>query len=191
VFSFVMQILISFVYLLSACACSLLHTCFLVQSEMDASGRSWLLTQTFWPSLLQCKQLTSLSLGDGLSIAAGQFEHLVKSLPKLNNFLVQGAFIESTTPLAAAPTLLSLMIYRCHSLDGSPLHLRTSLPAMPLLTTLKIIDVQEERLSTMQAEPLNATLLQRMPLLTAAAQFKQNLLGVHSEHSSSDSESEC
>jgi hypothetical protein len=100
-------------------------------------SRSPLPCSAFWPSLLQCKQLTSVCLGGGLSISVEQLQQLLRCLPLLRKLRLESLFLESLAPLTES-SISELIFSLCHDVTGEPADIRRMLPAMPSLTQLSL-----------------------------------------------------
>ncbi len=107
-----------------------------------------------------------------------QMRLLLSSLPHLRCLGVEHLRIniDALTPLAHAPHLHTLIFDGCAGTKAEAQMVRLALPLLPHLTALIIDDEESVRLTTAEATPLTAVLLQRCPKLTRDT-FKQNLKG--------------
>ena len=125
-------------------------------------------------SLQHCGELRVLGIaGTALALTTANLESLIRAVPQLEQ-LAFSCRLESLAPLARASSLWRLRL-SCTKLDASlPCCWRSELPAMPHLAVLGILDSERDCLTEAQAEPLNAELQARCPLLRMH-QFEQNL----------------
>lgn len=143
----------------------------------DASHGRWtsfIKVSDFLPHLITLKSLQQVVFGTGLKWSREELQGLCANLPALWLLAFQAVFFESLQPLAAAPLLRDLQLIDCTALEGAPLLVRTTLPAIPLLSELNATEPFQHQLSAEEAAPLNQLLFQRCPLLKPN-KFKQNI----------------
>lgn len=134
---------------------------------------SGLQTEHFLPALLQCRTVSWLQLGAGLTLSGVQLQSIVESLPRLNRLVLQDLCIDSLAPLAdGSDRLMHLELLRLRTFDDTPLSARELLPRLPRLSFLRIFDA--DRLTEEEVMSDNAALLLRQPLLLPKC-FEQNL----------------
>lgn len=126
------------------------------------------------PAVLRCSTLTELQLNSGMQITRDSLESIVAQLPALSFLSLKSVRLESVAPLANAASLARLRLSCCSGLTGLPCQWRHTLPALPSLTSLELIDDVQNRLGLRAAAALNRALMARMPKLTLA-NFQQNL----------------
>lgn len=130
-------------------------------------------TEDFLPSLVRLPTLTELQLGEQLTITETQLTMIVEDLPALSALMFFYTRLESPAPLEHAPSLINLSLRFCTGLKGEPSLFRSTLPPLRRIVDLKIEEPNAHLITKSQAGPLNATLLQRCPLLHAD-RFVQN-----------------
>lgn len=123
----------------------------------------------------RCETLIEIQLGQGILLLTSDVERIVHNLPALGCLVLFQARVETLAPLVSAPCLTALELRECTDHEGSPPLWRVTLPSLPLLTDLILIDPEETQLRPNEAEPLNLALLSRMPALSLN-RIKQNLL---------------
>ena len=92
----------------------------------------------------------------------------------LNELRLVEVRVQSTQPLASS-SITRLWLKNCENGNGDPPLFRQTLPTMKNLAWLKLEEPYLEMMMTSPAEPLNAALLARCPLLQPKS-FFQTLL---------------
>lgn len=123
------------------------------------------------PSLLQCSELTALTLS-AMTLSSEELHSMMRCLCSLRRLQLERMRLESLAPLSDAPVLAELALIECVSLSaggGAPINVRAELGCMPQLTALIIHDAAPLQIKPQQMRSLNAQLLQRCPQLKHSA----------------------
>jgi hypothetical protein len=114
-----------------------------MDANRDTQGRlcSQMRSEHFWNAMLHCHQLCAVKLGAGLHVSTDQLRVLVAQCPLLATLRFRRVTVGEVLVLAAAPSLTSLTLYRCRDFGtGLPL-LKSTLPLLPSLRRLRLVEV--------------------------------------------------
>ena len=126
------------------------------------------------PAIIHCTAITELHFANGMFLTHDGLDSLVAHLPALSFLSLRSMRVESAAPLSRAPSLTRLRLAYCTGSYDQSRQWRLTLPDLPLLDWLELLDTEMCVLNAREAAGLNRAMMLRLPKLSSA-RFVQNL----------------